>query len=156
MERKKNWSAGVLFTHGMWVIQIPLAAENKADLYVNYYLLTTAPCIVPVECYVVLFHWEPTCSTCSKYIQVKPLNPILQFWLGHTAQCGQVLHQQKGEMGWVHLQGAVHMAAAAFDCKMALVGTGFANSYLDCRNFRNTTLTMQLDLRFFCRFLSLL
>jgi len=73
---------------------------------------------------------------------VKPLNPILQFWLGHTAQSGQVLHQQKGEMGWVHLQGAVHMAAAAFGCKMALVATGFASSYLDCRNFRNTTLTM--------------
>ena len=36
--------------------------------------------------------------------------------------------------GWTHLQSAVHMEAASFDCKMAMVGTEWAKSCPGCMN----------------------
>ena len=39
-----------------------------------------------------------------------------------------------GGGGWGHLQGAVHMAAARFDCKRPMVDTELANSRPGCTN----------------------
>ena len=36
--------------------------------------------------------------------------------------------------GWAHLQSAVHMEAASFDFKRAMVGTGWAKSCPGCMN----------------------
>ena len=37
-----------------------------------------------------------------------------------------------GGSGWIHPQGAVHMAAARLGCKRIMVGTGWANSHPGC------------------------
>ena len=45
-----------------------------------------------------------------------------------------------GEGHWGHLQGDKHMVAARLGCQSAMVGTGWANLYMD--RLKNATLTL--------------
>ena len=67
------------------------------------------------------------------------LNPIVHFWLYHSAHCAEKIVSalahwfcisRKG--GWGHPQGAVHMVAARLGFEKAMVGTGLATLPPDC------------------------
>ena len=76
---------------------------------------------------------------------LNPLNPIVHFWLHHTAHCTEKIVSARyargfcvstkggtGGGGWGHLQGDMHMVAARLGCQSAMVGTGWANSCPSC------------------------
>ena len=71
------------------------------------------------------------------YSCINTLAPIVHFWLCHTALACRFCISRKDETGgggWVHPDDSVCMAAAGIGCKMALVGTRWANSCLGCTN----------------------
>ena len=66
-----------------------------------------------------------------KLIKFNPLNPVVHFWLHHTANCTQFCVSRKGGTGggrW----GVMHMVAARLGCQSAIFGTGWANSRPGC------------------------
>ena len=82
---------------------------------------------------------------CQQSILVNPLNPIVHFWLHHTAHCAEKIVSAcymrrfcvsrkggTGGGGWGHPQGGMHMVAARLGCQSAMVGTGWANSCPGC------------------------
>ena len=84
-------------------------------------------------------------SHCTLVSAVNPLNPIVHFWLHHTAHCSEKILSARythwfcvsrkggtGGGGWGHLQGDMHMVAARLGCQSAMVGTGWANSCPSC------------------------
>ena len=64
------------------------------------------------------------------YLLINPLNPIVHFWLHHTAHCvRRFCISRKGGTGgdgWGHPQGDMHMVAARLGCQSAMVA--LANS----------------------------
>ena len=55
------------------------------------------------------------------------INPIVHFWLHHTAHCAGSVSVERvgqGEVGWDHPQGDMHMVAARVGCKMPWMGPG--------------------------------
>ena len=84
-------------------------------------------------------------QTTKQFLYINPLNPIVHFWLHHTAHCEEKIVSARyagwfcvnrkggtGGGGWGHPQGDMHMVAARLGCQSAMVGTGWANCCPGC------------------------
>ena len=76
-----------------------------------------------------------------------PLNPIVHFWLHHTAHCAEKIvsvHYTCGSASAERVgQGEMHMVAARLGCQSAMVGTGGPISALAAwTGLENATLTL--------------
>ena len=114
------------------------------------YPINLLPCIITIGVHGIQLGVSlyPTARTTSRFFilvhgdylvnpfafyPVSYLNPIVHFGVHHTAHLC-VGSASAERVGWVHLLGAIHMAAAWLGWKMAMVDTGWANPHPGCMN----------------------